>query len=331
MAAREKKHIAIKDFKTGDKITDFFMLRKKELKTKKDGTPYISLELGDATGRIQAACWDHVKTVYDQLSRSKPVKVQGTVIEYHESLQLSIEKIRAATAADKIDNKDFLPRTHMNIEDMRRHLKEIIDSVSNPYLYGLLTKTWMTKPSYEQFGEAPGGKLWHHAFLGGLIEHTIAVATICEHMTNLYPDLNRDLLICGAILHDLGKVETYVYEQGWIDFSDRGRLLGHIAIGAQRVQSMIDEFRQQEEFPKPLEDALLHLILSHQGTQEHGSPVVPMTREAMLLYYADEMDSKLNAIKHVIERDTDHERQWSRYVPPLDRFIYLDNEPTTLE
>jgi 3'-5' exoribonuclease len=173
--------------------------------------------------------------------------------------------------------------------------------------------------------DAPGGKLWHHAYLGGLLEHTIAVVELCRTMAGIYPMVNRDLLMTGAILHDIGKIEEYGYGRGFIDFTDEGRLWGHISIGAQCVRAAIEELEREDGFPEELKTQVVHLILSHQGELEHGSPVLPQTLEAMILYYADEMDSKANALKHIIERDAKSGRTWSQYINLLDRFIYIGN------
>ena len=146
---------------------------------------------------------------------------------------------------------------------------------------------------------------------------------------------SRDLLITGAILHDIGKLDEYGYDEGFIDFTDEGRLWGHISIGAQRIRTVIEEMEKEESFPAEMKKQLIHLILSHQGKLEHGSPVLPATMEAMILYYADEMDSKANALKHIIERDSEPGRRWSQYINLLDRFIYLkpppENDPSPSE
>ena len=145
-------------------------------------------------------------------------------------------------------------------------------------------------------------------------------------MCNRYPTADRDLLLTGAVLHDIGKVEEYSFDMGYIDYSDTGRLWGHISIGAQRIRSFIEEMEQEKGFPEELKKNVIHLILSHQGELEHGSPVLPATLEAIILYYADEMDSKANAIKHIIDRDKAPGKKWSQYIHLLNRFIYLGDE-----
>lgn len=307
-------------------MTGFFAVRKKEIKTKKDGSPYLLLGLGDSTGRIPAILWEGSKNVYDSIDVGNIVKVRGTAITFKESLQLTIEKIRKAEPSDGINGKELVQKGEIDIEALRGRLIKTIDSVKNLSLQHLLQKVFSDPTWINRFEEAPGGKLWHHAYLGGLLEHTMAVVQVCETMVSLYPMVDRDLLITGALLHDIGKIEEYRYDQGFIDYTDEGRLWGHISIGAQRIRKFIEEMENEEGFPNELKKHLIHLILSHQGELEHGSPVLPATIEAMILYYSDEMDSKANALVHIVERDSEPGRKWSKYIQLLDRFIYLGGE-----
>lgn len=313
----------IEEFVPGEKIAAFFILRKKELKVKKDGTPYLLLEFGDRSGRISATLWDDVQSACDAVDTGDAVKVKGTVTVYKDSNQIAVEKIRKADSSDGVDVKDFIPQKKKDVEKLMQELETTIESVKAVPLKKLLQKVFHDPWWADRFKEAPGGKLWHHAYLGGLLEHTLAVVRVCETMAQLYPKANRDLLITGALFHDIGKIDEYGYDQGYIDFTDEGRLWGHISIGGQRIRTVIEEMEKEEGFPLELKKQVIHLVLSHQGKLEFGSPVVPMTLEAMILFYADEMDSKANALLHIIERDTAPDRRWSQYVHLLDRFIYL--------
>jgi 3'-5' exoribonuclease len=315
----------IPEYKPGDRVTGFFSVRKIELKTKRDQSPYLLMELGDSTGRINATIWEDAKTFRDTIQAGDVVKVQGTVIDFNRNAQISIDKIRKAVSEDNVKKFDFVPKSRLDMESLGTKLDEVIRSVKIQPLHDLLERIFHSSELGQLFSQAPGGKLWHHAYLGGLLEHTLSVAEICETMTRLYPKASRDLLISGALLHDIGKIDEYGYDQGFIDFTDEGRLWGHISIGAQRVRKEIELMEKESGFPGELKKHLLHLILSHQGELEHGSPVVPMTLEGIILYYADEMDSKANAVQHIIERDTEPGKHWSKYVQPIDRFIYLGN------
>jgi len=171
----------------------------------------------------------------------------------------------------------------------------------------------------EKFGKAPAGKLWHHNYLGGLLEHTLSVTQIASEVGKMYPDINQDLLIAAGLLHDIGKIETYIFKT-FFDFTDEGRLVGHIVLGAQLVAGKI---KLIVDFPKKLETELTHLILSHQGKLEHASPVVPMTLEGLILYYADEMDSNANAFLRIKKKEKMPGTQWSSYINLLGRYLYF--------
>ena len=323
MIKTDEESKTIREMVSGDRVTGFFIIRKKQLKTKKDGSPYLLLALGDSTGRIPTTLWNNVKPVHESVQVGDIVKVRGTVGTYNNALQFSVERIRKAELSDNINKKTFVPRGDMNVDSLTQRLMETLDSVKNPHLHRLLERIFKEADWIDRFREAPGGKLWHHAYLGGLLEHTMAVVRVCQTMAQLYPMADRDILISGALLHDIGKLEEYGFDQGFIDYTDEGRLWGHISIGAQRVRAFIEDLEEKEPFPSELKKQIIHLVLSHQGELEHGSPVLPQTLEAMILYYADEMDSKANALKHIIERDSEPDRKWSDYVNLLDRFIYL--------
>jgi 3'-5' exoribonuclease len=317
----------IRDFKAGEAITGYFVLRKTELKTKRDGTPYLLLGLGDSTGRIPATLWEDASAIYETIKPGQIVKVKGSVLTYKDALQLTIDKIRKAEPADEVNAGMFLPRGEINSDELKKKLQTYMESIKNEALKRLLHRIFDDAEWARRFEEAPGGKLWHHAYLGGLLEHTMAVIDVCETMAGLYTMVDRDLLITGAILHDIGKLDEYGYDEGYIDFTDEGRLWGHISIGAQRIRTVIEDMEKGEGFPAEMKKQIIHLILSHQGKLEHGSPVLPATMEAIILYYADEMDSKANALKHIIERDSEPGRRWSQYINLLERFIYLNPQP----
>ena len=320
----------MRSWQSGDQITEFFVVRNIELKTKKDGGAYLVLDLGKKSGRIQGVFWGDAKKIHGDIEIGNIVKVKGLVSEYRNQLQLSVERIRKAGSDDHVDIKEFIPSTTADTEKLMNLLEQKIKSLGTQPLQDLLEYIFSDTDRAERFSHCPGGKLWHHARLGGLLEHTMSVVEICETMARLYSSIDRDLLITGAILHDIGKLDEYGTEQGFIDFTDEGRLWGHISIGAQQVRTFIEEIENDKErdvsFPHALKMHLIHLILSHQGELEHGSPVLPATLEAMVLYYADEMDSKANALLQIIDRDAEPDRKWSRFIPMLNRFLYMGDK-----
>ncbi len=310
----------IRDFAPGQTIDGFFVLRKKELRTRRDSNDlYLSVELGDASGRITGSLWEQVKTVYDGLQIGRVIRVWAKAIDWKEGLHLSIRKIDVQPDVSAEINEQLLPHAPVDVESIYEKILGIIETVSNRYIRELLSAFFGESRFRERFCRTPGGKLWHHAYVGGLAEHTWSVLQIALDMTHFYPNLNKDRLIAGALLHDIGKMVEFQTE-GFIDYSTQGRLHGHIAIGYHRVAACLEQI---EGFPADLSAQVLHLILAHQGSREQGSPVLPMTREAIVLYYADEIDSKMNAFERIRERDGEPERKWSRYVNLMDRFLYL--------
>ncbi len=316
--------VTLENIKENQEIVSFFVVRKSELRMTKNNKPYLHLELGNATGRIGAKLWEEAETYYAKVAEGKIVKIKGIVELFKETKQLNIKKIRLAKKEDKVQSQDFIPHSRKNIDTLWEKMEAKIASITNPHLKKLIDKVLYENNWADKFKTAPGGKLWHHAYIGGLCEHTLSVCEICETMSTLYPHCNRDLLMTAALLHDIGKIDEYGYEKGFIDFTDQGRLWGHISIGAQLVRKAIEGIEKESSFPLELKKNLIHLILSHQGEYEHGSPVLPQTMEAIILYYSDEMDSKANAFQHIIERDTEPGKRWSKYIHLIDRFLYLN-------
>lgn len=310
--------MAIRDLVPGSPVEDYFALRKVERKDHQGGQR-LALEFGDASGRIEGVMWDGYDSVFDQLTAGTIVKVRGQVGLYRERPQIKVERIRPVTEDDGVDLGSFVPRAPVDPAILAAELDRFIDSITDQHLSTLLRALLCDGASAcrDAYLRAAGGKLWHHDSLGGLAEHSLNMARIVELMCQVYPDLDRDLLICGALLHDIGKIEQY--EIGaMIDYSDEGRLVGHINTGDFRVTTAI---RAIEGFPPKTEQLLRHLIISHQGQMETGSPVVPQTREAFILYYADEIDSKMGALRHIAEKTG--ERPWSDYVNLIGRYIYF--------
>ncbi len=308
--------MAIRDLVPGDRVEDFFALRKVERKEHQGGER-LSLEFGDASGRIEGVMWEGYEGVLDQLSSGAIVKVRGQVGVYREKPQIKVERIRPLTDEDVVDLSSFVPRSPVDPETLASELDKFIVSITDEFLSVLLKTLLGAGPTRDAYLRAAGGKRWHHDSLGGLAEHSLNMARIVDLMCQVYPDLDRDLLVCGALLHDIGKIEQYEIGS-MIDYSDEGRLVGHINSGDFRVTTAM---RSIEGFPSKSEQLLRHMIVSHQGQMETGSPVVPQTREAFILYYADEIDSKMGALRHVAEKTGD--RPWSDYVKLIGRHIYF--------
>lgn len=318
MKSEPRKTVYITDLKEGQQLHDLFLVSKKNLAETKSGNPYLALTLMDRTGEIEARSWDNAARLDALTEVGRIIAVEGQVKPFRDQLQLNITGLQPV-AEGSVDLAHFMPASRRNVSEMQAELAGLIDSVIDPGLRRLLAGLFQGA-LLQEFSRAPAAKMMHHACLGGLLEHTLSVAglalKICEH----YPRLDRDLLLAGALLHDLGKVREFSYASLPFDYTDQGRLIGHLVLGAEMVR------RQAEGVPElaPARlDQVLHLILSHHGRHEFGSPCLPMTREAILLHHLDDMDAKMELIDRLSEQVEGDTYRWSDYQRSLERFLYL--------
>lgn len=306
-----------------DRIDHFLLIKKLELRSTRSGNDFLSTELGDKTASLSANIWEGFANIAAKASVGDVVKVNGTIEEYQNSLQIRVTSIRLATQSDEVSAKDFLPKSKRDLPVMKEEFNKKVDSISDKLLKKLL-KQIFSEEQFEKFCNAPAGKSWHHAYIHGLIEHTLEIIKICELICEFHSELNRDLIIAGAMLHDIGKIEELSFESVF-EYTDKGKLIGHIVIASNLVR---DEIKKIPGFPVELENGLIHLILSHQGKLEHASPVVPKTAEAIALYQADELSAKVNAYKNVIDSELKPGSNWTRYIQLAETDLYkikLDN------
>ncbi len=307
----------LKEHLPGEIFTGFALLQAIAVRIKRDGGSYLAVEFGDRSGRLQGNIWEDAERLFREFKIGQVVKLKGLVEEFEGRRKLNVKQIRATTPQDGVDPSTFLPSIDEDPEVLFSQFKQLIKSISNPFLQKLLEAFFDDEKIATAFSRAPAGKLWHHNRLGGLLEHTLSLTRLVRRLARHYPDVDRDLLMAGAMLHDIGKLEELRYDS-LFDYTDRGRLVGHITLGAQWTTQRAASI---EGFPPELLDKILHLILSHQG--EHGSPVQPMFREAFLLNYADEIDSKMDALKRISEEPGSG--RW-RFVKLLDRWIDTGEE-----
>ncbi len=306
----------LNELKVNDKILHFLLMTSFSVKTTKSGNKFLDLQLQDQSANYNAKMWANFDSFILTAKEGMVVKIQGTLEEFNNQPQIKIEKIRAASDEDKVYPSDFLPRSKRNITEMKKELFDFIESISDPYLKELLAKI-LSDENLEKYLKVPAGKAWHHAYIGGLIEHTLEIVKICQLMCNIHSEINRDLILTGAILHDLGKIEELEFGSGF-DYTDKGKLLGHIVIVANLIEK---EASGIKDFPEDLKNQLIHLVLSHQGKLEYASPVVPKTLEAIVLYHADELSAKSNAYKSAISNEVD--KKWTRYLPLAETSVYI--------
>jgi len=311
----------LNEYSPGDEITLFLIVNKYEVKTAKNGKAYINLELRDKSLVIPAKIWDNVERYTDKLKTGSVVKVAGQIEEYLGSLQIKIDKLRLADVSDNVKSEDFLPHSIRLLTVMINELNEIINSVGNPFLSKLI-KIILSTDNLEKFIKAPAGKGWHHAYIHGLLEHTLEIIKICDLMYSFHPIINRDLLICGALLHDFGKTEELTFDSVF-DYSDKGKLIGHIMISAIEIEKTAASI---PDFPMEIKNQLIHIVLSHQGKLEFASPVEPKTLEAIVLYQADELSAKSNAYEYAIAADKNKEGNWTKFLPLANTSLYTKRD-----
>lgn len=296
----------------GDSLDHFLLVKKCELRLTKNGKEFLSLELGDKSVSSFANLWDDVqgfKSIKNSLTVGDIVKITGLMDEYQGNPQIKIDSIRLAKQSDNVSTLDFLPVSSRNLDEMKKELKLRTEKILDTNLK-LLIKNIFSEERFVKYTSVPAGKTWHHSYISGLLEHTLEIIKICDLMCDIHPEINRDLLISGAILHDFGKIEELSYNPIF-EYTDKGKLLGHIVIAAIIVN---DEINKITNFPENLKNNLLHLILSHQGKLEYASPVVPKTLEAITLYQADELSAKVNAYKNVINNEIKPGTNWTRFI-----------------
>jgi 3'-5' exoribonuclease len=308
----------VKDIKEGEQVRELFLVSGKALLTSNAGKPYLSLQLRDRTGVIEARVWDRADDIARRFDRDDVVEASGSAISYQGRVQLKVHDVRRAEEGAK-DLSEYLPVTRKGIGPLWAALEGFVGEIRDADLKALLSAVFL-EPSGEdvaaRFRQAPGGKTMHHDYIGGLLEHTVSVVGICRFLSSHYEGVNADLLVAGALLHDVGKVHELSYE-GAFDYTDEGRLLGHLYMGAEYVDRVAASL---PGFPREKAMLLKHMILSHHGELEYGSPKRPKTLEAVLLHFVENMDAKVTAFNDAIEelpegaRWTDYQRMFERYL-----------------
>jgi 3'-5' exoribonuclease len=296
--------------------TGVFLVQSKEIRQKKTGEPYLSLMLGDRTGDIDAKMWDNVAEVMDTFDRDDFVKVKGLLQIYNNRPQLTIHKMRRMDEAE-VDFADFFPASARDPQDMLAELRQVVASVCNPHLRALLDSFVLDEDIAQRFAKAPAAKFIHHAFFGGLIEHVLSLCQLCRLAAQHYKNIDLDLLLTGAILHDIGKIEELSYNRSFGYTSD-GQLIGHIVIAIRMIEERIARL---PGFPPQLRALVEHLVLSHHGSLEFGSPKLPMFPEALMLHYLDDLDAKMECMRAVVEQDRQVEGHFTNYISQLERVV----------
>lgn len=306
----------VSELESGKVATAVFLVQAKEIRQKKTGEPYLSLILGDRTGDLDAKMWDNVADVMDTFERDDFVRVRGILQVYNNRPQFTLHKLQRMDEA-AVDPADFFPASSRDPEQMLAELKAMICSMSNPHLRALLELIFSDEAVARRFSKAPAAKFIHHAYLGGLIEHVLSMCDLCRLAASHYKSVDLDLLLTGAILHDIGKIHELSYERSFGYTSD-GQLLGHIFIAGRMVE---EKLALLPDFPPKLRTLVHHLILSHHGSLEFGSPKLPLFPEALLLHYLDDLDAKMECMRVLVEQDKQVEGHFTTYSSSLERVV----------
>lgn len=295
-------------------ITSLFVVALKQVKSKKSGELYLSLVLADRSGQLQANMWDNVADTISAFEQDDFVKVKGVVHKYNGRWQLTVHKIRKLGESE-IDYSDYLAKTTKDVEQLWQTLCTFVESFQNPWLKSLLKEFTSDEALVAAYKTAPAAKTLHHAFVGGLLEHVVSLFTVCDLAARNYPQVDRDLLLSGAFLHDIGKLHELTYQRS-IAYTTKGQLLGHMIIELEMLHQKI---ARVPGFPDELKVLLEHLIISHHGEYEFGSPKLPMFPEALMLHYMDDLDSKMESMRAQFEREAEFDSPWTSYNPSLAR------------
>ena len=306
----------VNELKPDQIVTSSFLVCSKEIRQNKKGDPYLSLQLGDRTGELDAKMWDHVAEVMETFERDDFVKVKGLLQIFHNRPQLTLHTIHRLDDRE-VDFADYFPASTRDPWEMWLELRGFAAAITNPHLHKLLAALLDDKEIAARFRVAPAAKQIHHAYLGGLIEHVLSLCHLSRMAASHYPSIDGDLLVTGAMVHDIGKIYELSYERGF-SYSDEGQLLGHMLIAVRMIG---EKLRDIPDFPPRLRSLVEHMIVSHHGQLEFGSPKTPVFPEALLLHYLDDMDSKMECMRHLIETDRQVDGCFTSYSPTLERVL----------
>lgn len=314
----------VTDLNLNTRINDIFFLKDVEFKVRRDKkTIDMFFKIADKTGEIEAINWDVPNDRVEKLSKIEFARVQGYITKKKSdgTLQATVSSL-TETPPLELDYSDYLPQSKKDLDELMNIVYSNIESIKNIYLKKLLKAFFDDQEFVEKFKKAPAATKVHQPYLGGLLEHTCNLVKICETMGDIYKEINREFLITMALLHDIGKIREYTYDRV-IEYTDEGKLLGHIVIGLEMIDQKI---KNLNNFPPDLELMIKHTLLSHHGRFEFGSPKLPSILTAIALHYADEIEAKISGFINIKEESGNFNEKWSKWIWWLERPVYLDEE-----
>jgi 3'-5' exoribonuclease len=312
----------IDQLRDGDALDDVYLVTDKQLRANRNGNLYVQMDLRDRTGGMSARMWNAGDNVFRSFDNGDFVHCDGKVQNFQGSLQIVLNHIEKVEH-QKIDLHDFMPHTEHDIGKLLERLRTFLTRLTSPHLRALAECFLMDDAFMKAFSACPAGVKLHHAYVGGLLEHTVTMMDIADRLVPFYPGTDRDLVLMGAFLHDAGKTKELTYARSF-GYSDEGQLVGHINIGVEMLTAQMPHVEELtgEPFPRELLIRLKHMILSHHGTLEYGSPKVPMTPEAMLLHAVDMMDTRMHMVLRDMKEDKNNQTAWTPFNHTLARRFY---------
>ncbi|MDY0165997.1 MAG: HD domain-containing protein [Thermoguttaceae bacterium] len=312
----------IRELGQQDVVDEVFVASGKQLRPNRNGNLYLQVELSDRTGSISARLWNADETLYQSFNDGDYVRVQGNTQLFQGAVQMIAKRIDPVES-DEVDPADFEPEPAVDAQRLFARLKELVRGIGDPALKTLAECFLLDDEFVARFTLAPAGTKHHHAYHGGLLEHTVGMMEAADRIAPCYPKIDRDLLVLGAMLHDIGKTRELGFQAG-LEYTDEGQLVGHLVLAVEMLNDKVAEAERLSGEPIPAETVLRlkHMLLSHHGEYEYGSPKVPMTLEALALHCLDLLDSKLNAFELIIKADPNTDSPWTTYQPNLGRKIY---------
>jgi 3'-5' exoribonuclease len=314
-------HKFVQELADGDAVDDTYLVVEKQYRANRNGNLYIQLDLRDRSGTINARLWNAPEQLFRSFEGGDFLLVKGKVQLFQGSLQMILNHLEKLPS-EQIDLADFLPHTAKDIGRLHERLRTLLRSVGDPHLRALAECFLMDADFIQAFCRAPAGVRMHHAYLGGLLEHVVTLLDAAERIAPVYPEVNRDLLLMGVFLHDIGKVRELAFDRSFA-YTDEGQLVGHIVLGVEMLMAQAQRVPDLtgEEFPAELLLRLRHLIVSHHGTMEFGSPTLPMTPEAIALHYLDNLDAKIHSFTREIREDRG-ESAWTPFNTTTQRRLF---------
>ena len=312
----------VNELEDGEGLDQVFVASEKQLRTNRNGNLYLQLRISDRTGSVTAMLWNAQQKHFDGFQNGDFVTVKGTAQIYNGSMQVLAREVNKASS-NGVDEGDFITLSTQKLESMVARVAEILRANRSEHLRNLAECFLLDEEFMSMLKRAPAGVKNHHAYHGGLLEHMLSLMEVALLVAPRYPNIDEDMLVFGAFLHDLGKIRELTYSPD-LGYSDQGQLLGHMVQGVVLLDQMIAETEKQSgsPFPNEIADQLRHMIVSHHGTLEFGSPKVPMTLEAVALHYLDSLDAKLHSFQQLIEDDVNPNSPWTVYHPSIGRKIF---------